>query len=537
MTKRISIFSFSLVFFLPLSALLVLLPQPLAAEDGELIRVSLQSRAPSAERDVPAGTRVIQQEVQHWKPQETAIIICDMWNQHWCQGATARVAEMVPRMNEVLTVARGKGVTVIHAPSECMAFYEDSPARKRIQTGYDDPEIRAILGGREAWNNGLPSEQNAAWPIDQRDGGCDCEPKCRQGNPWRRQIETLVIDEEKDLISDSGIAIGSYLKAKEIKNVILMGVHTNMCVIGRPFGLRQQVRFGNNVALMRDLTDTMYNSKSAPHVSHFTGNSLIQEYIETYVSPSMVSTDFTGEKQFRFKEDTRPVVAFITADDEYRTNQRFHEFANELLLKKGVQCDFAAGLPSAQGSGRHNIENLQILQDADIVFLAVRRRALEAAKMSVIKDYAASGKPLVGLRTASHAFSVNESLPASLMQWREFDNEVLGGNYAGHHRNVASETQVSFVPGMESHPLLREVEVQGFSSPSWLYRVRPLPSPDAQVLLLGSVPGRPQEPVLWINKRPSGDVIYTSLGHWDDWIEPNFKRLMTNIVDSVLPRP
>ena len=89
-----------------------------------------------------------------------------------------------------------------------------------------------------------------------------------------------------------------------------------------------------NVVLMRDLTDTMYDSKQPPNVNHFTGNSLIIEYIEKYVCPTMVSSDLTGEKQFRFKNDDRPVIAFITAENEYHTNQRFPEFAHELLLTK-----------------------------------------------------------------------------------------------------------------------------------------------------------------------------------------------------------
>jgi len=246
---------------------------------------------------------VVQQDTSLWKAQETAIVISDMWNEHWCKGATARVAELAPVMNKVLTIARDRGVTIIHAPSDCMKFYEDSPARKRILTGYDDPGVRAILGG-EKWCNSLPSEENAKWPIDQGDGGCDCEPKCKQGNPWKRQTEALVIDEEKDLITDSGIAIASYLKAKGITNVILMGVHLNMCVSGRPFGLRQQVRLGNNVVLMRDMTDTMYNSKKWPNVSHFRGTDRVIDHIEKYICPSITSSDFTGEPPFRFKDDT-----------------------------------------------------------------------------------------------------------------------------------------------------------------------------------------------------------------------------------------
>ncbi|MDR1268215.1 MAG: cysteine hydrolase [Planctomycetaceae bacterium] len=257
---------------------------------AEDIKINVQKQVPT----------VFEQktEVQDWKPTETAIIICDMWNEHWCKGATARVAEMAPTMNKVLQSARDKGVTIIHAPSSCMKFYENSPARKRAAE-FNDSQIKELLQG-EAWNNGLPAEKGIKWPVDQSDGGCDCEPKCKGGSPWKRQIETLIIDEEKDLVSDKGVEIGSFMKAKGIKNVILMGVHTNMCVIGRPFGLRNMVKLGKNVVLMRDMTDTMYNSRSFPNVSHFKGTELVIEHIEKYVCPTILSTDFIDGKPFRF---------------------------------------------------------------------------------------------------------------------------------------------------------------------------------------------------------------------------------------------
>src|SRR3982750_2130973 len=81
------------------------------------IRLSLQKRT---ESDSLPGTFTISQSIKSWNPNETAIIICDMWNQHWCKGATERVAEMAPRMNEVVKKAREQGVFIIHAPSETM---------------------------------------------------------------------------------------------------------------------------------------------------------------------------------------------------------------------------------------------------------------------------------------------------------------------------------------------------------------------------------------------------------------------------------
>ena len=87
--------------------------------------------------------------------------------------------------------------------------------------------------------------------------------------------------------------------------MILLGVHTNMCVLGRPFGLRQMAKNGKNVVLMRDMTDTMYNPERWPYVSHFDGTDLIVEHIEKFVCPTITSVDFLGGEPFRFKNDRR----------------------------------------------------------------------------------------------------------------------------------------------------------------------------------------------------------------------------------------
>ena len=126
--------------------------------------------------------------------------------------------------------------------------------------------------------------------------------------------DTLTIA-DNDFISDNANEIKAYFTANGTKNAILMGVHTNMCIVGCPFGLRAMRHAGFNAALMRDMTDLSYNNvigretgpgTGSPHVNHFSGLDLVVEYIETYIAPTLVSSDFTGRKQFRFKEDTRP---------------------------------------------------------------------------------------------------------------------------------------------------------------------------------------------------------------------------------------
>lgn len=121
-----------------------------------------------------------------------------------------------------------------------------------------------------------------------------------------------------------------------------------------------------------------------------------------------------------------------------------------------------------------------------------------------------------------------------LDQWPEFDKDLLGGNYQGHYGEQDEGTSISIIPGMEAHPLLHGFPREGFASSGTLYRNRPLRSPHAQVLLMGKIPGQEAEPVFWINENGKNKVIYTSLGHWEDWEEEGFRKLMTESVRYLL---
>jgi hypothetical protein len=148
------------------------------------------------------------------------------------------------------------------------------------------------------------SQRETDLPIDDSDMGCDCAVKCKIRDAWTRQISTIQIVNE-DAVTDNGQETFNLLAERGIQNVILMGVHLNMCVLGRPFAIRQMVQQGKNVALMRDMTDTMYNHEKRPVVSHFQGTDLVVKHIEKYWCPSFTSSDITGRPAFRFKEDRR----------------------------------------------------------------------------------------------------------------------------------------------------------------------------------------------------------------------------------------
>ena len=118
------------------------------------------------------------------------------------------------------------------------------------------------------------------------------------------RIKTIEIFDQ-DAITDNGQETFNLLAERGIDNVIIMGVHLNMCVLGRPFAIRQLVTQGKNVLLIRDMTDTMYNSKMKPYVNHFAGTDLVVAHVERNWCPTILSTDFVGGKPFRFQEDNR----------------------------------------------------------------------------------------------------------------------------------------------------------------------------------------------------------------------------------------
>jgi nicotinamidase-related amidase len=234
------------------------------------------------------------------------MILCDMWDDHWCKSAARRVAELAGPMNEVVKMARAKGVFIIHSPSSVVHFYEKTSQRQRARTApFAKPPVPLATSERwgTAWCWPDPMRETDL-PIDDSDMGCDCAVKCEIRDAWSRQIPTLQIA-EADAITDNGQETYNLLQARGIDNVILMGVHLNMCVLGRPFGIRQMVKLGNNVALLRDMTDTMYNPKKKPRVSHFEGTDLVVEHVEKFWCPSFTSSDITGQPPFRFKEDHR----------------------------------------------------------------------------------------------------------------------------------------------------------------------------------------------------------------------------------------
>ena len=481
-------------------------------------------------------------------PKRTAFIVCDMWDLHHCLNATRRVNELAPRVDQLLKAMRASGSVIIHAPSDCMDTYKDHPARKRAQAV---PRPKAFPEGIGQWCRQIPSEEKGSYPIDQSKGGEDDDPAeharwaarlaalgRKPAAPWLSETDKITIDKEQDYVTDKGEEVWGILQDRGVDAVVLMGVHLNMCVLGRPFGLRQMAKNGKTVYLLRDLTDTMYDPRQPPYISHFSGTDRMVEHVERYVCPTVTSDQFVGGAPFRFRGDARPHVVFVVAEDEYKTEATLPPFARA-YLGGDYRVSFVFDAPG----DKNDLPGLEVLDDADLLFLSARRRVLPSRQLARIRRYVATGKPVVAIRTASHAFSARPgfTVPSGHEVWDGFDAEVLGGHYTGHH-GEGPAVKLGVAADSRSHPILTGVldphgsNLVCFGGHGTLYKVRPLAG-SATPLLLGTVPGIEPEPIAWTNLTGSGGrVFYTSLGHADDFDLPGFNRLLRNAVDWAVGR-
>jgi type 1 glutamine amidotransferase len=158
--------------------------------------------------------------------------------------------------------------------------------------------------------------------------------------------------------------------------------------------------------------------------------------------------------------------------------------------------------------------SLEALETTDVLLVFTRRLRTAGAELARFQAYCAQGKPIVGVRTASHAYQ----------NWLAFDKEVLGGKCQGHY-GAGPVVRVEVESAAQGHPVLDGV--QPFESHGSLYKNTPL-APDTTLLLTGRTDVH-AEPVAWTRQHWGARVFYTSLGHPDDFArEPDFLRLLAN---------
>jgi type 1 glutamine amidotransferase len=230
-------------------------------------------------------------------------------------------------------------------------------------------------------------------------------------------------------------------------------------------------------------------------------------------------------------------VVFMIGEDEYKTWETLPEFARTDLEPKG----FRVTIVQADALDKNNFPGLvKALKEADLLFISLRRRTPPADQLQAVRAHLQSGKPLIGIRTACHAFALQPKDKAKLVlnpklaEWAEFDPEVLGGHYTGHYA-AGPKSTITVAAGAAEHPILKGVEVRQLLGNGALYKVSPL-ADSARPLLIGTITGEAPEPVAWtrLYGAKQARIFYTSLGHPDDFRNPQFRRLLVNGVQWAL---
>ena len=250
-------------------------------------------------------------------------------------------------------------------------------------------------------------------------------------------------------------------------------------------------------------------------------------------------------------------VVFVAGDEEYRSEEALPMLARLMSEHHGFECVVLFSQDPETGEidpdNSSNIPGLHLIEDADLLVLQLRFRELPDADMAHLMKHVEKGKPLVGIRTTTHAFNYNENLdsPFAKWSWRSqepkggFGQEILGETWVAHHGHHGQEATRG-VPreANANHPTLRGVE--DVFGPTDVYAIRDLPK-DAIVLLDGAVLGgmspdspilddpknNPMHPVAWLRLRPlpgggAQRIFATTMGAATDWSSEDLRRLFLN---------
>jgi type 1 glutamine amidotransferase len=206
--------------------------------------------------------------------------------------------------------------------------------------------------------------------------------------------------------------------------------------------------------------------------------------------------------------DEKPLsVCLVSGSLEYKSDESLAAFQQFVEARYPIRCSRAFRKID------DDLPGLEQLETCDVMLLFTRRLTIAGEQLERVKKYCLDGRPIVGLRTASHAFQ----------NWLDLDKEVLGGNYKGHYPE-GPETKIEVVPAAGKHPVLHGFEP--YRSAGSLYRNTGLAA-DTKVLLNGSIPDH-TEPIAWTRLQHGGRVFYTSLGHPRDFDVPAFRTLVVN---------
>ncbi|MGH9432946.1 MAG: ThuA domain-containing protein [Terriglobia bacterium] len=252
-------------------------------------------------------------------------------------------------------------------------------------------------------------------------------------------------------------------------------------------------------------------------------------------------------------------IVLVAGDDEYHSEEEFPQLAKILATRHGFTCTVLFSINPADGTidphATRNIPGLEALQNADLLIIFTRFRDLPDDQMKYLVDYIESGRPIIGIRTATHAFDLKTSKTYARYSWNSqiygweggFGRRVFGTTWVAHHAHHGHQsTRGIIAKGEEHNPILRGIKNGAIWVPTDVYAIQMLPG-TAQPLILGEVLtgmhpndppvqgnlNDPMIPVAWTNRftgtqGKTARVFATTMGAADDFENEALRRLLVN---------
>ena len=232
----------------------------------------------------------------------------------------------------------------------------------------------------------------------------------------------------------------------------------------------------------------------------------------------------------------KPRIVFLVTKDtnNYEGHRTVPLFAEKLEKEYGYEVTVLLGTGD---HGSYRYPSMDALSQADLLVIFARRIALPHEQMNAIKSYLSKGKPLIGIRTANHAFDVQGKIADvanGFEDWPGFVADFLGCQNRGYGPDALGY-DVTVVAEAANHPIVKDLQIKQWHSKGGIYKVAPLLDKEATVLLMGKVNDL-VEPIAWTRNAGKSRVFYISMGYPDDFQSQQFITLLTSGIKWALDK-
>ena len=236
-------------------------------------------------------------QIKIWNPEKTAVVICDMWENYPCLRAKEEINKLAPKVNEFADLMRKKGCVIIHAPDGDVSLYARDKARQNLEclmerdfmkeTFYENfisHIFQFVSFSAEKFLTNKSKEYfDVFFQKNSCSEGCGCNPPCQSplNFDFGREHSAIKIDDNDFVVMDKFEEIYQLVRKKNIENILICGVHLNVCIVSRYYGVLNLLKLGCDVVIVRDLVDSLGRNAEIVKTQELF-NSLVIRYAEDY---------------------------------------------------------------------------------------------------------------------------------------------------------------------------------------------------------------------------------------------------------------